>query len=60
MAQSMKLQTNSRKFTLGPSMKSPLAGTAWNFGKSQARQLCSAGLSVARLRQAAGDLKEMH
>ena len=30
-----------------PSTKSPLAGTAWNFSQSQARQLCNAGLSVA-------------
>ena len=26
--------------------KSPLAGAAWNFSQSQARQLCNAGLSV--------------
>ena len=30
-----------------PSTKSPLAGAAWNFSQSQARQLCNAGLSVA-------------
>ena len=40
-----------------PSTKSPLAGTAWNFSLSQAWQLCSAGLSAANLRQAAGDFK---
>ena len=31
-----------------PSTKSPLAGAAWNFSLSQARQLCSAGLSDNR------------
>ena len=40
-----------------PSTKSPLAGTAWNFSLSQAQQLCSAGLSVANLKQAAGEFK---
>ena len=40
-----------------PSTKSPLAGAAWSFSLSQARQLCNAGLSVATLRQAAGDFK---
>ena len=39
-----------------PSTKSLLAGFAWSFSLSQARQLCK-GLSVANLRQAAGDFK---
>ena len=43
--------------TIHPSTKSPLAGAARNFSLSQARQLCNVGLSVANLRQAAGNFK---
>ena len=32
--------------SIHPSMKSPLAGAAWNFSQSQARQPCNAGLTV--------------
>ena len=43
--------------TIHPFMQSPLDGAPWNFSHSQVRQLCSAWLSVANLKQAAGEYK---
>ena len=43
--------------SIHPSTKSPLVGTACNFSQSQARQLCSAWLFIANLRQATGEFK---
>ena len=44
-------------WAIHPSTKSPLAGAAWNFSKSQAQQPCSARLPVAMRSQAVGDFK---